>query len=60
VSIKFIQNIKLAEAIVGAGTEGVRPPRLPLAGEERRLVETTVRNALATRPNLPDIDLPKR
>jgi len=60
VSIKFIQNIKLAEAIVGAGTEVVRPPRLPLAGDERRLVETTVRNALAARPILPDIDIPER
>jgi dihydrodipicolinate synthase/N-acetylneuraminate lyase len=57
VSVKFIQNIKLAETIVGVGTEYVRPPRLPLIGEERQQVETIVRNALATRPVLPDIEL---
>ena len=31
VSPKLVQNIKLAETIVGLGTEPVRPPRLPLA-----------------------------
>jgi len=60
VSTKFIQNIKLAEAIVGVGTEYVRPPRLPLTGKERARVEATVRSALETHPILPDIDLPKR
>lgn len=55
VSIKFVQNIKLAEAIVGCGTEFVRPPRLPLSGEERLKVETTVRTAMERRPTLPNI-----
>ena len=55
VSLKFVQNIKLAEAIVGHGTEHVRPPRLPLAGEERERVESIVRKALKTRPPLPDL-----
>ena len=55
VSTKLVQNIKLAEAIVGLGTEHVRPPRLPLIGEERRRVESIVRRALETRPALPEI-----
>src|SRR5207248_1821348 len=32
---KFVQLIKLVQAEVGMGNERVRPPRLPLAGEER-------------------------
>ncbi|MFQ5421422.1 MAG: dihydrodipicolinate synthase family protein, partial [Anaerolineae bacterium] len=36
VSTKLVQNIKLAEAMTGLGTEYVRAPRLPLAGEERK------------------------
>ena len=54
VSIKFVQNIKLAEAIVGCGSEFVRTPRLPLSGEERTRVENIVRKAIATRPALPN------
>ena len=53
VSIKFVQNIKLAEALAGVGSEHVRPPRLPLDGDERRRVEEIVRRALSTRPTLP-------
>ena len=53
VSTKLVQNIKLAEAIVGIGTEHVRPPRLPLAGEERERVTHVIEAALATRPELP-------
>ncbi len=56
VSIKFIQNIKLAESLVGVGTEHVRAPRLPLAGDERRQVESIVRRALAARSALPSMD----
>lgn len=52
-STKLVQNIKLAEAIVGLGTEHVRPPRLALAGEERANVEKLVADALANRPVLP-------
>lgn len=52
VSTKFVQNIKLAEAIVGVGSERVRPPRLPLDGDERARVEQVVRRALQTRPPL--------
>ncbi len=60
VSIKFIQNIKLAETLAGVGSEHVRAPRLPLTGDERQQVESVVRKALATRPALPTLDLPKR
>ncbi|GLU30978.1 dihydrodipicolinate synthase family protein [Trinickia caryophylli] len=53
VSAKLVQNIKLAEAIVGLGTEPVRPPRLPLAGDERKTVEALIRQSIETRPPLP-------
>jgi len=56
VSKKLVQNIKLVEAIVGVGTETVRPPRLPLAGEERDLVVAAVKEALASRPVLPAVE----
>jgi 4-hydroxy-tetrahydrodipicolinate synthase len=55
VSTKLVQNIKLAESIVGLGTEPVRPPRLPLAGEERKTVEALIRKAIETRPDLPKL-----
>jgi dihydrodipicolinate synthase/N-acetylneuraminate lyase len=53
VSRKLVQNIKLAESIVGVGSEFVRPPRLPLAGPEREHVVALVKRALDTRPDLP-------
>jgi 4-hydroxy-tetrahydrodipicolinate synthase len=53
VSVKFVQNIKLAEAMAGEGTEYVRAPRLPLAGEERENVKRVVESALKSRPKLP-------
>ena len=55
VSTKFIQNIKLAETMAGDGNERVRPPRLPLAGEERLRVEQIIARALAERPTLPKV-----
>ena len=55
VSRKLVQNIKLAESIVGVGNENVRPPRLPLIGEEREQVAALVRRALETRPSLPAV-----
>ncbi|MCB0306804.1 MAG: dihydrodipicolinate synthase family protein, partial [Calditrichaeota bacterium] len=54
VSTKLVQNIKLAEARVGVGSETVRAPRLPLAGEERERVLKIIDTALATRPELPE------
>jgi 1-pyrroline-4-hydroxy-2-carboxylate deaminase len=55
VTVKFIQNIKLAGAMAGVCNEYVRPPRLPLAGDERDEVEKIVNEALANRPELPNI-----
>ena len=50
VSNKLVQNLKLIDALVGAGSEHMRRPRLPLIGEERAAVEAIVKKALATRP----------
>lgn len=52
VSVKFVQYIKLVEALVGVGTENVRPPRLPLVGDERKRVEQIVSKAIETRPQV--------
>ena len=54
VHTKLVQNIKLAEVATGLGTEHVRAPRLPLAGEERSHVLKVIENAMATRPQLPE------
>jgi 4-hydroxy-tetrahydrodipicolinate synthase len=53
--IKFIHYIKLAEALAGVGTETMRRPRLPLAGEERERVRGIIQRAIATRPPLPQL-----
>ncbi len=52
-AVKFVQYIKLAEAMAGTGTEFPRAPRLPLEGEERQRVAKIIRRALDTRPPLP-------
>jgi len=46
----LVQSIKLAEAIMGRGSERVRMPRLPLAGARRAEVTAMVEQAAATRP----------
>ena len=51
---QLVQNIKLAETLVGLGSEQVRPPRLPLAGSERDRVLAIIEKALKDRPKLPD------
>ncbi len=51
-SPKLVQNIKLAQAMVGLGSETVRPPRLPLTGEERERVRAIISQALDRRPDL--------
>jgi len=48
----LVQSIKLAEQIMGRGSERVRPPRLPLSGERRRQVIAMVERAAATRPTV--------
>ena len=47
----LVQSIKLAEAVMGRGSERVRPPRLPLAGERRAEVMERVERARAARPS---------
>lgn len=46
----LVQSIKLAEALMGRGSERVRPPRLPLCGARREQVTEMVRRAAAARP----------
>jgi 4-hydroxy-tetrahydrodipicolinate synthase len=46
----LVQSIKLAEQIMGRGSELVRPPRLPLSGVRREAVTEMVKRAVATRP----------
>src|SRR5580698_2862500 len=46
----LVQSIKLAESLMGRGSERVRPPRLPLAGQRREQVTEMVRRAAAARP----------
>jgi 4-hydroxy-tetrahydrodipicolinate synthase len=48
----LVQSIKLAEQIMGRGSERVRPPRYPLTGERRAEVSAMVEQAAATRPKL--------
>ena len=54
ISPQLVQNIKLAEAAAGIGTENVRLPRLPLKGKERERVQAIIDKAMKTRPELPD------
>ncbi len=46
---KLVQYIKLAESMTGLGTEYVREPRLPIIGEEREKVTSTIQKALDNR-----------
>ncbi|MEQ1867891.1 MAG: dihydrodipicolinate synthase family protein [Micropepsaceae bacterium] len=48
----LVQSIKLAEQIMGRGSERVRPPRYPLAGARRAFVTEIVETAAAKRPKL--------
>jgi dihydrodipicolinate synthase/N-acetylneuraminate lyase len=47
----LVQSIKLAEQVMGRGSERVRPPRLPLAGERRAAVIAMIERARDTRPS---------
>lgn len=51
----LVQSIKLAEQIMGRGSERVRPPRYPLSGARRAEVEAMVRTAAETRPSLAQV-----
>jgi len=46
----LVQSIKLAEQIMGRGSERVRPPRLPLVGARREAVTRMVEQARDTAP----------
>nr|WP_314435444.1 dihydrodipicolinate synthase family protein [uncultured Brevundimonas sp.] len=46
----LVQSIKLAEQIMGRGSERVRMPRMPLSGQRRKEVIAMVEAAAATRP----------
>jgi 1-pyrroline-4-hydroxy-2-carboxylate deaminase len=48
----LVQAIKLAEQIMGRGSERVRPPRLPLSGARREEVQRLVERAAATRQQI--------
>ncbi len=51
---QLVQNIKLAEAMTGIGTEHVRLPRKVLSGAERERVRRIIQEGIDTRPSLPD------
>jgi 1-pyrroline-4-hydroxy-2-carboxylate deaminase len=46
----LVQSIKLAEQVMGRGSERVRPPRWPLEGARRAAVIALVERARTTRP----------
>ncbi|MCE7925006.1 MAG: dihydrodipicolinate synthase family protein [Haliscomenobacteraceae bacterium CHB4] len=52
---KLVQYIKLAEQMTGIGTEHVRAPRLPLAGEEREHIFRIIEEGIRTKPDLPTL-----
>ncbi len=47
----LVQSIKLAEQLMGRGSERVRMPRMPLSGARRTQVTEIVKQAAATRPS---------
>ena len=49
---KLVQNIKLAESILGIGSENVRLPRIPLFGKERDEVLSIINKGINNRPDL--------
>lgn len=55
----LVQAIKLAGAMTGSGTEYVRAPRRPLAGDIRKSVIETIETALEHRPDLSHYSLLK-
>jgi dihydrodipicolinate synthase/N-acetylneuraminate lyase len=48
--VKFVQYIKLAVQECGLGAEWVRPPRLPLAGAERKAILKIIHEGIRSRP----------
>jgi 4-hydroxy-tetrahydrodipicolinate synthase len=54
-SPQLVQHIKLAQAMVGVGSEHVRPPRQPLQGAQRQAVAAIIRKALDTHVAIKDL-----
>lgn len=50
ISPQLVQNIKLCELATGLGTGFVRPPRLPLEGNEFKRVQKIIKRGLENRP----------
>ncbi len=50
---KFVQYIKLAVQECGLGAEWVRPPRLALAGTERKQILKIIHDGIKNRPKIP-------
>ena len=57
INAKLVQNIKLAEVATKLGTENVRPPRLPLVGEDRERVLKIIDEGIRNRPLIPELKL---
>jgi len=55
----LVQCIKWCEHRVGRGTWRTRPPRLALQGDDLAHVQRVMDEALAKRPALPDVGLPR-
>ena len=55
----LVQCIKWCEHRMGRGTWRTRPPRLALQGDDLAHVERVMNEALAQRPVLPDVGLPR-
>jgi dihydrodipicolinate synthase/N-acetylneuraminate lyase len=55
----LVQCIKLCEHIMGRGTWRTRPPRFALEGADKAHVEAIMAKAMANRPKLPDVGLPR-
>ena len=49
---KFVQQIKLVEALMGVGSAKVRAPRLQLSEAEASRVEKVLAESLKTRPEI--------
>ena len=53
----LVQCIKLCEHLVDRGSPLTRPPRLALEGAEKGEIEGIIKEALSSRPELPDVGL---
>lgn len=51
---KLVQYIKLAAAKTGLSNETVRPPRLPIEGDEKKRVWKIIETGLQNRPKIPE------